>query len=87
MEFKGTQGNWKLAENEFGYYTSVRNLDSSRKICVSRVNNQTENNANLLLISKAPEMLKKLSHIYEKKTITFDDLLSIKKLLIETTEL
>jgi hypothetical protein len=63
MEFKGTKGNWKLAENEYGYYTSVRNLDDSRKVCTSRVNNQIETNANLLLISKAPEMLDFINRI------------------------
>jgi hypothetical protein len=64
-EFRGTRGKWKLAENEYGYYTSVRNLDDSRKICTSRVNNQNESNANLLLISKAPEMLEMLQKIYK----------------------
>ena len=72
MEFKGTRGNWKLAENEYGYYTSVRNLDDSRKVCTSRINNQIESNANLLLISKAPEMLemvKKLMAYMPKNNI------------------
>lgn len=54
MEFKGTKGKWKLATNDYGYYTSVRNLDDTRKICVSRVNDMTNSNANMLLISKAP---------------------------------
>jgi hypothetical protein len=61
--FKGTKGKWKLAENEYGYYTSVRNLDESRKVCTSRVNNQNESNANLLLISKSPEMLEMLEKV------------------------
>lgn len=56
-EFKGTSGLWTLANNDYGYYTSVRSFDSDRKICVSRVNNLQESNANLVLISKAPEML------------------------------
>lgn len=60
MEFKGTSGKWKLAYNDYGYYTSVRNLDNTRKVCVSRVNNMIESNANMLLISKAPEMLEML---------------------------
>lgn len=37
--------------------------------------------------TKAPEMLKKLTRIYEKKTITFDDLLDIKNLINQLTEL
>lgn len=66
MGFKGTKGNWKLACNEYGYYTSVRNFDNTRKVCVSRVNNQIENNANLLLISKTPEILEMLKEIIEQ---------------------
>ena len=60
-EFKGTSGPWTLANNDYGYYTSVRSFDRNRNICVSRVNNIQESNANLLLISKAPEMLKMLT--------------------------
>lgn len=71
-KFKGTKGNWKLAENEYGYYTSVRNLDDSRKVCTSRVNNQIESNANLLLISKAPEMLEALNKIAQFSDIGND---------------
>lgn len=62
-EFKGTGGPWSLANNDYGYYTSVRSFDRNRKICVSRVNNLQESNANLLLISKAPEMLEMLIDI------------------------
>ena len=65
MEFKGTKGKWEVAENEYGYLTSVytdnsQNPNPFRTICVSRVNDQVQNNANLLLISKAPEMLEML---------------------------
>ena len=63
MEFKGTEGPWSLANNDYGYYTSVRSFDRDRKICVSRVNNIQESNANLLLISKAPEMLEMLKEV------------------------
>ena len=67
MEFKGTKGKWKLAENEYCHYTSVRNLDDclllSREICTSREDNQIESSANLLLISKAPEMLDFINRI------------------------
>lgn len=69
MEFKGTKGKWKLANNDYGYYTSVRNSDDTRKICVSRVNNMTESNANMLLISKAPEMLEMLIEISRRINI------------------
>lgn len=37
--------------------------------------------------TQAPEMLSMLKRIYEKKTITFDDLIAIKKLIKDTTEL
>lgn len=88
-EFKGTKGKWKLATNDYGYYTSVRNLDDTRKICVSRVNNVTESNANMLLISKAPEMLEMLieirNQIEDGRTyITKED---INKLIKEATEI
>lgn len=68
MEFKGTKGKWEVAENEYGYLTSVytdnsQNPNPFRTICVSRVNDQVQNNANLLLISKAPEMLEFLQSI------------------------
>ena len=86
MEFKGTKEKWKLAENEYGYYTSVRNLDESRKVCVSRVNNQIESNANMLLISKAPEMLDLLIEVMETTTdkIRYE---KCKQLIKEATEI
>lgn len=94
MEFKGTKGNWKLAENEYGYYTSVRNLDDSRKVCTSRVNNQIESNANLLLISKAPEMVEMLKEMFDEWCETgigenklSEYMLKSKKLIKEATEL
>jgi hypothetical protein len=85
--YKFTKGKWKLAHNEYGYYTSVRNLDDTRKICVSRVNNQIENNANLLLISKAPEMLQMLERA--RRELLMVDPLSdeIEQLIKEATEL
>lgn len=64
--FKGTKWKWKLANNEYGYYTSVRNLDDTRKVCVSRVNNQIESNANMVLIAHAPEMLEMLSRVNDR---------------------
>ena len=66
--FKGTKGKWKLAENDYGYFTSVRNLDDTCKVVVSRVNNQTESNANMLLISKSPEMLEFIIEVMETTT-------------------
>jgi hypothetical protein len=62
MKFLGTKGKWELKNNEYGYNTSVftdnsQNPNPFRTICVSRVNDQEQNNANLLLISKSPELL------------------------------
>jgi hypothetical protein len=85
MEFKGTKGNWKLAENEYGYYTSVRNLDDSRKVCTSRINNQIESNANLLLISKAPEMLEMLKRLIQPD-LDISDLIEAENLIKEAIE-
>ena len=84
-EFKGTKWKWKLAENDYGYFTSVRNLDDTRKVVVSRVNNQTESNANMLLISKSPEMLEFIIEVMETTT---DDRIykKAKDLIKEATE-
>lgn len=93
--FKGTKGKWKLANNDLGYYTSVRNSDNSRKICVSRINDFTYNNANMLLISKAPEMLEKLIAVrkwYEENQYRLGEYTpvifsQIQSLIIEATEI
>ena len=87
MGFKGTKGNWKLACNEYGYYTSVRNFDNTRKVCVSRVNNQIENNANLLLISKAPEMLEMLQSLVSSEMTPLVIRKQAKQLIKEATEI
>ena len=58
-EFKGTKGKWVLKVFPEGQM-SVRNENDTRKICVPRVQNYYESLANLLLISKAPEMLEML---------------------------
>lgn len=62
MKFKGTEGPWHLNRYSEGQM-SVRNANETRKICVSRVNNSEESEANLQLISKAPEMLEMLEKI------------------------
>lgn len=78
--FKGTKGKWKLVENDYCHFTSVRNLDDTRKIVVSRVNNQTESNANMLLISKSPEMLFELNE-------TLKDLLVLQGNVLESAKI
>jgi len=84
MEFKGTKDKWVLISNEYGYYTSVRSLDDTRKVCISRVNNQIESNANMLLISKAPEMLEMLQRILKDNVIPH---LDIAELIKQATEI
>lgn len=90
MEFKGTKGKWEVAENEYGYLTSVytdnsQNPNPFRTICVSRVNDQEQSNANLLLISKAPEMLEMLKRIVDYGGVANFDY--IKQLIKEATEI
>ena len=91
MDSKFTKGEWVLANNDMGYYTSVRNKENTRKICVSRVNNQDENNANLLLISKAPKMLEMLERINreleEGYNIRSSMQQEIKQLVTEATQI
>lgn len=92
-EFKGTKGRWKLANNDYGYYTSVRNIDDTRKVCVSRANNILESNANMLLISKAPEMLEMLKSVkdlleaYPSEAEIHLKAVEIRDLIKEATEL
>jgi hypothetical protein len=99
MEFKGTKGKWELKKNEYGYNTSVftdnsQNPNPFRTICVSRVNDQEQNNANLLLISKAPEMLEMLKDLcnviscYEQQTASIsNNKLKAEQLIKEATQI
>lgn len=88
MEFKGTKGCWKLVENGYGYYTSVISLDDARRICVSRVNNIKESNANLRLIAHSPEMHELLKEILASEILKGTILESkTKRLLINATEI
>lgn len=91
MEFKGTEGKWEVAENEYGYLTSVytdnsQNPNPFRTVCVSRVNDQVQNNANLLLISKAPELLEMLKRLIQPD-LDISDLIEAENLIKEATEL
>ena len=73
-EFKGTKGKWVLKTFPEGQM-SVRNESDTRKICVPRVQNYEESLANLLLISKAPEMLvmlEELKGIFDKYSVDFE---------------
>ena len=90
-EFRGTKGKWELKKNEYGYNTSVftdnsQNPNPFRTICVSRVNDQEQNNANLLLISKAPEMLEMLQMLL-KHTDSIGLFKQIEQLIKEATKI
>jgi hypothetical protein len=86
MEFKGTKGNWVLKTFPEGQM-SVRNEIDTRKICVPRVQNYEESLANLLLISKAPEMLEMLIRMRDNEDWDINDLLDLKQLIKEATEI
>lgn len=80
MEFLGTKGEWKVVN------TSV--ITYSRKICDSRINNQTESRANLLLISKAPEMLEMLKYLIEDEQLLSESIIEqVTELINEATKI
>jgi hypothetical protein len=84
--FKGTKGNWILRQFPEGQM-SVRTMDDYREICVSRLNNYEELKANLLLISKAPEMLEMLEEL-SVVLVRFPEIHKmVNKLIKEATEL
>ena len=83
-QFKGTKGKWQLLRFSEGQM-SVRNKDNTRKICVSRVQNYDESLANLLLISKAPEMLEMLEEL--KDYLGSDVREKVEQLIKEATEI
>ena len=69
---------------------SVRNKDNTRKICVSRVQNYDESLANLLLISKAPEMLEMLEEwvrLFENVEELKEEVNKSKQLIKEATDI
>ena len=87
MDFLGTKGKWVLRTFREGQM-SVRNESDTRKICVPRVQNYEESLANLLLISKAPEMLEMLISLKDR-LLYFNDTLSVNevdKLIKEATK-
>ena len=87
MDFSGTKGKWVLRTFREGQM-SVRNESDTRKICVPRVQNYEESLANLLLISKAPEMLEMLISLKDR-LLHFNDTLSVNevdKLIKEATK-
>jgi len=93
MGFKGTKGKWVLKTFPEGQI-SVRNEIDTRKICVPRVQNYEESLANLLLISKAPQMLEILQKIVsnwkfgnQENFIMADAINNAEQLIKEATEI
>jgi hypothetical protein len=84
MEFKGTKGKWRITqENEVGILISGFNPVSDI-LTVHRYGFTKEENANALLISKAPEMLEMLKDI--KDCLGSDKREQVEQLIKEATE-
>ena len=65
MDFKGTKGKWEIRKGTFGFQKNCTFILSDElDICLLyKVNSPDEEEYNAQLISKAPEMLEKLSEI------------------------
>ena len=93
MEFKGTKGKWKLHKHAFACVVSD---ESSLLVsnCGGRASNVNadelyiEQQANALLISKAPEMLEMLQWLYSRLGTSFSqEKEEIEQLIKEATTL
>lgn len=84
MEFKGTKGKWKINED---YIQSA----NSKQMIADCFPTTDEDRANALLISKAPEMLETLKHLYsdlkQGALPSEAEIQNIKQLIKEATEL
>ena len=65
MEFKGTKGKWVVSSDFYiwAYNTKIADCTNNNQATIYRIKKKKEMKANALLISKAPEMLEKLSEI------------------------
>jgi hypothetical protein len=85
MEFKGTKGKWEINPKAS---RNVRCNNLTIANCSSGQNgeNEIEEKANALLISKAPEMLEMLKHIvYYLDNKSTPNIENIKQLIKEAT--
>lgn len=82
-EFKGTKGKWKAILK--GQIASAVYCDNTQ-ICM-RARSTTEAKADMLLISKAPEMLEMLIDILEQENISQSAHDEIVELIKQATEL
>lgn len=88
MEFKGTKGKWEVGNGEVFRPASNGSISPYWQQICSMVNNGTnEYKANALLISKAPEMLEMLIRMRDNEDWDITDLLDLKQLIKEATEL
>lgn len=91
MEYPFTKGNWTVQGHSVvsdtadvtGFEERTGHIDrefykGNILICES-----IWKPADAFLISNSPKMFNILAHIYKKKTVTFDDLLEIKNLMID----
>ena len=86
-EFKGSKGKWEARLK--GQIASAVYCDNTQ-ICM-RGRSTTEAKADMLLISKAPEMLEMLKYIVEEvdrgQYLDNEDLFDIKQLIKQATDL
>lgn len=91
MEFKGTKGKWvvKRAKRTFPSCTKWQiineNEDSLFEVELAESDEAME--ANALLISKAPEILEMLIRMRDNEDWDITDLLDLKQLIKEATEI
>jgi hypothetical protein len=87
MEFKGTKGKWEVNPKAS---RNVRCNNLTIANCSSGQNgeNEIEEKANALLISKAPEMLEMLDYLSTRLGTAFErEIQEINQLIKEATEL
>lgn len=83
MDFKGTQGFWKVCEK----HETILDENGYGIAQVHGILNEDKWKYNSLLISKAPEMLKMLIRISETEDFDITDYMEIKELIREVTEI
>lgn len=96
-EFKGTKGKWSQKFEGCEPSRVIRTDDGNKEVAqIYRYNSESEQKANALLISKAPEMLELMKELvcefsdYKTKaqgTSKCDAIINAEKLIKEATEL
>ncbi len=84
-EFKGTKGKWSQKFEGCEPSRVIRSDDGNKEVAqIYRYNSESEQKANALLISKAPEMLEMLNYLYSNDLLK-DDSDEVLKLIKEAT--